>query len=156
MITNTGIYHLINVMGNYRIDGQKIWKTPTTLILELFTKYHKGKILKTSVNSPTFESPKIGKQPIYKKNKLIDASATYHKNQICLSVVNKSEKESLIISIPTHKKVSSNYLVNGNSPTDINDKKNLEKVSIKKNKLECGKDYIKVPPHSFSLFLIKV
>ena len=156
MITNTGIYHLINVMGNYRIDGQKIWKTPTTLILELFTKYHKGKILKTSVNSPTFESPKIGKQPIYKKNKLIDASATYHKNQICLSVVNKSEKESLIISIPTHKKVSSNYLVNGSSPTDINDKKNLEKVSIKKNKLECGKDYIKVPPHSFSLFLIKV
>ena len=156
MITNTGIYHLINVMGNYRIDGQKIWKTPTTLILELFTKYHKGKILKTSVNSPTFESPKIGKQPIYKKNKLIDASATFHKNQICLSVVNKSEKESLIISIPRHKKVISNYLVNGSSPTDINDKKNLEKVSIKKNKLECGKDYIKVPPHSFSLFLIKV
>ena len=156
MITNTGIYHLINVMGNYRIDGQKIWKTPTTLILELFTKYHKGKILKTSVNSPTFESPKIGKQPIYKKNKLIDASATYHKNQICLSVVNKSEIESLIISIPTHKKVISNYLVNGSSPTDMNDKKNLEKVSIKKNKLEYGKDYIKVPPHSFSLFLIKV
>ena len=113
MITNTGIYHLINVMGNYRIDGQKIWKTPTTLILELFTKYHKGKILKTSVNSPTFESPKIGKQPIYKKNKLIDASATYHKNQICLSVVNKSEKESLIISIPTHKKIIESYLVNG-------------------------------------------
>ena len=156
MITNTGIYHLINVMGNYRIDAQKIWKTPTTLILELFTKYHKGKILKTSVNSPTFESPKIGKQPIYKKNKLIDASATYHKNQICLSVVNKSEIESLIISIPTHKKVISNYLVNGSSPTDMNDKKNLEKVSIKKNKLEYGKDYIKVPPHSFSLFLIKV
>ena len=156
MITNTGIYHLINVMGNYRIDGQKIWKTPTTLILELFTKYHKGKILKTSVDSPTFASPKIGKQPIYKKNKLIDASATYDQNQVCLSIVNKSEKESLIVSIPTHNKIIGNYLVNGNSPTDMNDKKNLEKVTIKKNKLEYGKDYIKVPPHSFSLVLMKV
>ena len=156
MITNTGIYHLINVMGNYRIDGQKIWKTPTTLILELFTKYHKGKILKTSVDSPTFSSPKIGKQPIYKENKLISASATYDQNQVCLSIVNKSEKESLIISTPTHKKIIESYLVNGNSPTDMNDKKKLEKVYIKKNKLKCGKGYIKVPPHSFSLLLIKV
>ncbi len=156
MITNTGIYHLINVMGNYRIDGQKIWKTPTTLILELFTKYHKGKILKTSVDTSTFVSPKMGKQPIYKKNKLLDASTTYYQNQICLSVVNKSEKESLIISIPNHKKIIENYLVNGNSPTDMNDKKNLAKVTIKKNKLEYGKDYIKVPPHSFSLLLMEV
>ena len=156
MITNTGIYHLINVMGNYRIDGQKIWKTPTTLILELFTKYHKGKILKTSVDSPTFSSPKIGKQPIYKENKLISASATYDQKQVCLSIVNKSEKESLIISTPTHKKIIESYLVNGNSPTDMNDKKKLEKVYIKKNKLKCGKGYIKVPPHSFSLLLIKV
>jgi len=38
----------------------------------------------------------------------------------------------------------------------MNDKKNLEKVIIKKNKLESGKDYIKVPPHSFSLLLMEV
>ena len=38
IIKNTGIYHLINVMGNYRIKGNKIWKTPTTLVLELLTK----------------------------------------------------------------------------------------------------------------------
>jgi alpha-L-arabinofuranosidase len=156
MIRNTGIYHLINVMGNYRIDGEKIWKTPTTLILELFTKYHKGKILKTSVDCPSFSSPEIGKQPIYKENKLISASATYDQKQICLSIVNKSEKESLIISIPTHKKIIESYLVNGNSPTDMNDKKKIEKVYIKKNKLKCGEGYIKVPPHSFSLLLIKV
>jgi alpha-L-arabinofuranosidase len=156
MITNTGIYHLINAMGNYRIEGQKVWKTPTTLILELFTKFHKGIILKTFVQSPTFSSPKIGKQPAYKKNKLIDASTSYDQNQVCLSIVNKSEKESLTISIPTHKKIIESYLVNGNSPTDMNDKKNLEKVIIKKNKLESGKDYIKVPPHSFSLLLMEV
>ena len=156
MITNTGVYHLINVMGNYRIDGQKIWKTPTTLVLELFTKYHKGEILKTSVSSPTFASPALGKQPVYKNNKLIDASATYDQNQVCLSIVNKSEKESLIVSIPQHKKIIANYLVNGSSPTDLNDKKNLNKIAIKKNQLECGEDFVEIPPHSFSLILMKV
>ncbi|MGY8980684.1 MAG: alpha-L-arabinofuranosidase C-terminal domain-containing protein [Flavobacteriales bacterium] len=156
MITNTGVYHLINVMGNYRIDGQKIWKTPTTLVLELFTKYHKGEILKTSVSSPTFSSPALGKQPVYKNNKLIDASATYDQNQVCLSIVNKSEKESLIVSIPQHKKIIANYLVNGSSPTDLNDKKNLNKITIKKNQLECGEDFVEIPPHSFSLILMKV
>ena len=156
MITNTGIYHLINVMGNYRIDGQKIWKTPTTLVLELFTKYHKGEILKTSVKSPTFSSQGMGKQPEYKKNKLIDAAATYHENRVCLTVVNKSEKESLTISIPNYKKIIGNYLVNGNSPTDMNDNKNLEKVKIKTNKLKFAANSIKVPPHSLSLILLEI
>ena len=156
MITNTGIYHLINVMGNYRIDGKKIWKTPTTLVLELFTKHHKGEILKTYVKSSTFLSPRMGKQPEYKNNKLLDASATYHQNQVCLTIVNKSEKEGLTISIPIYKKIIENYLVNGSSPTDMNDKKNLEKVYIKKNKLKFGADFIKVPPHSFSLVLLEI
>jgi alpha-N-arabinofuranosidase len=156
MITNTGIYHLINVMGNYRIDGKKIWKTPTTLVLELFTKHHKGEILKTYVKSSTFLSPRMGKQPEYKNNKLLDASATYHQNQVCLTIVNKSEKEGLTISIPIYKKILENYLVNGSSPTDMNDKKNLEKVYIKKNKLKFGADFIKVPPHSFSLVLLEI
>ena len=156
MITNTGIYHLINVMGNYRIDGQKIWKTPTTLVLELFTKYHKGEILKTSTTSPKFYSPGLGKQPEYEKNNLIDASATYNQNQACLTIVNKSELESLKISIPIHKKIIETYLVDGDSPTDMNDIKNLEKVYIKKNKLEYGTDFINLPPHSFSLILLEI
>jgi alpha-N-arabinofuranosidase len=156
MITNTGIYHLINVMGNYRIDGQKIWKTPTTLVLELFTKYHKGKILKTSTNSPTFASPGMGKQPEYKKNNLLDASATFNQNQVCLTIVNKSEMESLKISIPIHTKIIETYLVDGDSPTDMNDIKNLEKVYIKKNKLEYCTEFINLPPHSFSLILLEI
>jgi alpha-N-arabinofuranosidase len=156
MITNTGIYHLINVMGNYRIDGQKIWKTPTTLVLELFTKYHKGKILKTSTNSPTFASPGMGKQPEYKKNNLLDASATFNQNQVCLTIVNKSEMESMKISIPIHTKIIETYLVDGDSPTDMNDIKNLEKVYIKKNKLEYCTEFINLPPHSFNLILLEI
>ena len=125
-------------------------------MLELFTKYHKGKILKTSANSPTFSSPGMGKQPEYEKNNLINASATYDQNQVCITIVNKSEMESLTTSIPTHKKIIETYLVDGDSPTDMNDTKNLEKVYIKKNKLEYGADLIKLPPHSFSLILLEV
>jgi alpha-L-arabinofuranosidase len=143
-------------MGNYRIDGQKIWKTPTTLVLELFTKYHKGKILKTSTNSPTFSSPGMGKQPEYEKNNLLDASATFNQNQVCLTIVNKSEMESMKISIPIHTKIIETYLVDGDSPTDMNDIKNLEKVYIKKNKLEYCTEFINLPPHSFSLILLEI
>ena len=65
IIKNTGIYHLINVMGNYRIKCNKILKTPTTLVLELLTKFHKGDILKIKVKSDTIASPKLGKQLSY-------------------------------------------------------------------------------------------
>ena len=63
IITNTGIYHLVNVMGNYRIEGKRIWKTPTTLVLELMTKFHKGVILLTKIKTNKFKSPRSGKQP---------------------------------------------------------------------------------------------
>ena len=98
----------------------------------------------------------MGKQPEYKKNKLIDAAATYHENRVCLTVVNKSEKESLTISIPNYKKIIGDYLVNGNSPSDMNDNKNLEKVKIKTNKLKFAANSIKVPPHSLSLILLEI
>ena len=48
-------------MGNYRIKGNKILKTPTTLVLELLTKFHKGNILKIKVESDTIAAPKLGK-----------------------------------------------------------------------------------------------
>ena len=44
-----------------------------------------------------------------------------NQNQACLTIVNKSEMESLKISIPIHKKIIETYLVDGDSPTDMND-----------------------------------
>jgi alpha-L-arabinofuranosidase len=98
----------------------------------------------------------MGKQPEYKKNNLLDASATFNQNQVCLTVVNKSEMESLKISIPIHTKIIETYLVDGDSPTDMNDIKNLEKVYIKKNKLEYCTEFINLPPHSFNLILLEI
>tara|TARA_A100001015_G_C14814694_1_gene642215 strand:+ start:350 stop:919 length:570 start_codon:yes stop_codon:yes gene_type:complete len=155
IIRNTGIYHLINVMGNYQIDKKKIWKSPTTLVLELFTKYHKGSILKTNVITNQFISPKLGKQPGYKNNKMIDASATSYKNQICLSIVNKSENKNIEIKSPYLDKINTTFTINGENKTDLNNYKNNRKVKIKKNILKYKSDKIILPPHSINLIVFK-
>ena len=155
IIRNTGIYHLINVMGNYQIDKKKVWKSPTTLVLELFTKYHKGSILKTNVITNQFISPKLGKQPSYKNNKMIDASATSYKNQICLSIVNKSENKNIEIKSPYLDKINTTFTINGENKTDLNNYKNNRKVKIKKNILKYKSDKIILPPHSINLIVFK-
>lgn len=156
IIRNTGIYHLINVMGNYQIDRKKIWKSPTTLVLELFTKFHKGLILKSKIITENFYSPRLGKQPIYKNNKLIDACVTSNKKQICLSVVNKSENKNVKLKSPYLKKIEKTYLINGENKTDKNNYKNLKKVFIQNNKLKINSEFITLPPHSINIILFKI
>ena len=152
IITNTGIYHLINVMGNYRIEGKKIWKTPTTLVLELMTKFHKGIILETKIKTNKFKSPRLGKQPQYSNNLLIDAATTFQKNEYCISIVNKSENKQIKVNIPKFKKIIESYTVNGKSKTDLNTKNKKNNVIIKKNIVKVINNQITLPPHSFSLF----
>ena len=141
-------------MGNYRIEGKNIWKTPTTLVLELFTKFHKGSILKSKVISEKFSSPRLGKQPTYNNNKYLDASVTYKDNQICLSVVNKSEKHSIKFKNINFNKIKETFTINGQNKTDLNTYRNNTKVKIKKNILNKGKDYIILPPHSINVILL--
>ena len=156
VITNTGIYHLVNVMGNYRIEGKKIWKTPTTLVLELMTKFHKGIILETKIKTNKFKSPRLGKQPQYSNNLLIDAATTFQKNKYCISIVNKSENKKIKVNFPKFKKIIESYTVNGKSKTDLNTENKRNNVIIKKNIVKVINNQITLPPHSFSLFRLIV
>lgn len=156
IITNTGIYHLINVMGNYRIEKKKIWKTPTTLVLELYTKFHKGKILKSVVNSSNFVSFKLGKQPEYKNNKLIDSAVTMNGNHMCMSVVNKSSSEKILLKVPYLDRIAENYCIEGSNKVDLNTYANTSKVKIKKNSLKTSKGFLILPPHSISVVLFNI
>ena len=155
IIKNTGIYHLINVMGNYRIKGNKIWKTPTTLVLELLAKFHKGDILKIKVKSDTIASPKLGKQPSYTNVKLIDAACSNIENQTCISLVNKSPNKKIIVKLPKYKKIIENYVINGNSPTDLNTELDRNKIKIKKNIIKFLDYSAILLPHSFNLIVLK-
>jgi alpha-L-arabinofuranosidase len=143
-------------MGNYQIDKKKVWKSPTTLVLELFTKYHKGSILKTNVKTDKFISPKLGKQPRYKNNKMIDASATYYKSEICLSIVNKSENKNIELKLPYLDKIDKTFTINGENKTDLNSFKKNNKVKIKKNILKYNLNKIILPPHSINLIILKI
>ena len=156
IITNTGIYHLVNVMGNYRIEGKKIWKTPTTLVLELMTKFHKGIILATKIKTNKFKSPRLGKQPQYSNNLLIDAATTFQKNKYCISIVNKSENKKIKVNLPKFKKIIESYTVNGKSKTDLNTENKRNNVIIKKNIVKVINNQVTLPPHSFSLFRLIV
>ena len=155
IVKNTGIYHLINAMGNYRIKGKKLWKTPTTLVLELLTKFHKGKILKSKVACDCISAPRLGKQPSYEKVKIIDAACTYNKNIICLSVVNKSPNKNIKVKLPLFKEVLANYVINGHSPTDLNNELKRKKVKIRKNITKIKDTFCILLPHSFNLFILK-
>ena len=156
IITNTGIYHLINVMGNYRIEKKKIWKTPTTLVLELYTKFHKGKILKSVVNSSNFVSFKLGKQPEYKNNKLIDSAVTMNGKHMCMSVVNKSSSEKILLKVPYLDRITENYCIEGSNKVDLNTYENTSRVKIKKNSLKTSKGFLILPPHSISVVLFNI
>ena len=155
IIRNTGIYHLINVMGNYRIDRKKIWKTPTTLVLELFTKYHKGVILESKIKTENFISPTLGKQPIYKNNKLIDAAVTKNNETYCISIVNKSENKSVSVKLNNDLKITKTFTINGSNKTDMNDYKNINKVKIKNNILKAKDNHVTIPAHSINMILLR-
>ena len=128
----------------------------TSTFLELFTKFHKGLILKSKIITENFYSPRLGKQPIYKNNKLIDACVTSNKKQICLSVVNKSENKNVKLKSPYLKKIEKTYLINGENKTDKNNYKNLKKVFIQNNKLKINSEFITLPPHSINIILFKI
>ena len=155
IIRNTGIYHLINVMGNYRIDRKKIWKTPTTLVLELFTKYHKGVILESKIKTDSFMSPTLGKQPIYKSNKMIDAAVTKNNETYCISIVNKSENKSVSVKLNNNLKITKTFTINGSNKTDMNDYKNINKVKIKNNILKAKDNHVTIPAHSINMILLR-
>ena len=142
-------------MGNYRIDRKKIWKTPTTLVLELFTKYHKGVILESKIKTENFISPKLGKQPIYKNNKMIDAAVTKNNETYCISIVNKSENKSVSVKLNNNLKITKTFTINGSNKTDMNDYKNINKVKIKNNILKAKDNHVTIPAHSINMILLR-
>ena len=89
-------------------------------------------ILKIKVESDTISAPKLGKQPNYKNVKLIDAACSNIENQTCISLVNKSPNKKIIVKLPKYKKIIENYVINGNSPTDLNTQLDRNKIKIKK------------------------
>jgi len=86
----------------------------------------------------------------------IDTAITKNGDNICMTVVNKSEKEIVKVLVSNLDRITENYCIRGSNKVDLNDSKNLNKVKIEKNIIKIDKYVINLPPHSVSVFIFKM
>ena len=84
-------FNLLNVMGNIRVSPTRVWKTPTGLVLELYTRYRGVKAVGCEASAETVATPELGNLPAFDAVSLIDAAATRSADggTLYLSVVNR-------------------------------------------------------------------
>jgi alpha-N-arabinofuranosidase len=159
-ITNTAIYNLINVLGNYRVTPQSVWKTPTTLVLEVMT-HQRGRLgISCQVESPTFSSPAIGDQSAYADVATVDAAATYdpESGTVYVSIVNRDieKKASIRINGLVRDGAAKLYRVSADHPLALNTEAEPQAVKIEEDLWQAGTDLIEVPPLSFTMAVIPI
>ncbi|RMF81588.1 MAG: hypothetical protein D6737_04610 [Chloroflexi bacterium] len=181
----TAIYNLINVMGNYMVTplftwrkvaqsrgdywvGQvqddatppMVWKAPTTLVMELLTQQRGNHAIACTVESPTFSSEAIGSLPAYSAVPTVDAAATYDADNgiVYLSVVNRSADETARLSLGgiTSGGDVMLYIVAGDSPFALNTADTPQRVMIEEQSIALTDGNFDVPPHSFTMAVIKL
>ena len=94
-------FNLINVMGNIRVSPTRVWKTPTFLVLELFTRYRGGHAVRCDVEVGSVATPEAGNLPAYDAVPLVDAAATLDAGtgSLFLSVVNRDPDRAATVDL---------------------------------------------------------
>jgi len=154
----SAIYNLVNVMGNYRVNRQAVWKTPTTLVMELLT-HHRGSIsVACDVRCPTIASPAIGNQQAFDTVPLIDAAATCDADRktVYLSIVNRHPDDPARVTVAGL--VSSGdgvaYRVCGPDHLAENTDESPNTVGIEELVWHAADATLVLPAHSFTLLKI--
>ena len=164
-IKMSAIFNLINAMGSYLAyplyDWQAInlgrgggWvatsvnpaeprtvKMPSTLVLELMTRYRGKVAIRCDVDSPVMASPSAGNLPAYDDLPIIDASITYDEDvqQYFLSIVNRGDAPVSIelTGLDNHTEAI-NYQVTADSPLATNDFSQAEQKITWKFRVCCS------------------
>ena len=157
-INLSAIYNLVNVMGNYRVTRESIWKTPTTLVMELMTR-HRGPIaVGCDVRCPTIASPAAGNQQAFAAVPLIDAAATCADDgtTVFVSIVNRHPDDPARVTITGLARAGDGvaYCLSGPDPLAENTEQFPNMVGIEETVWRAGDDSLVVPPHSFTLLKI--
>jgi alpha-N-arabinofuranosidase len=157
-IKMSAIFNLTNVMGNYRITTQTVWKTPTTLVLELLTN-NRGKVgINCSIESPVFSTPEMGNQAAYDDVPTVDAAATFDQEsgKVYLSITNSSVDSPAIISLDgiSTTQDAQKFTVSGDHKMALNLEEDPEAVTIQNSLWQQGTE-LEVAPHSFTLVVIQ-
>jgi alpha-N-arabinofuranosidase len=156
-IKMSAVFNLTNVMGSYRITRDQVWKTPSTLILELLTKHRGAHGIQCDTQSPVFSTPAEGNQFAYDDVPTVDAAATYDEQSgnVYLSIVNSDTQSPAKIDLSgiTPSGDAQMFIVSGDDAMAINDEQNPEAIKIETETWSQGSG-LEVRPHSFTMVVI--
>lgn len=184
-IKYSAIYHLTNAMACYTIAPLYRWqavnlgrggawvpmsipsdslppttiKAPTTLVLELMTRYRGKHAVSCKVNCDTFTSPEAGNLPSFDDVPLVDASATIDNETgtVYLSIVNRDVKNSVAIVlnglVHGDKSKVQLHLVSGDSPLVTNSFESPHQVAIETHQTAFSE--IALPRHTYAMIVIE-
>ncbi len=154
-IVMSGIFNLINVMGNIRVTPTQIWKTPTCLVLELITRQRGPLSVSVQVQSPTFDSPGAGNLPAQTRVPYVDAAATFDPatRTVYLSLVNRSPDAAVALRLEGIKRAGDAAIayVAGSDAFALNDEDHPQAVVIEHETLALVEELVTLRPHSFTL-----
>lgn len=157
-IVMSGIFNLINVMGNFRVTPTQIWATPTCLLLELMTRLRGPLSVAVQVECPTVDSPGAGNLPPQAGVPMLDAAATFSPTDgvIYLSLVNRSPDAPAEIALSGMVRAADADLaiIAGAGGLALNTESDPEKVVIEQGVWPLGHHMLVVRPHSFNLVTI--
>ncbi|MBK9123520.1 MAG: hypothetical protein IPM16_10445 [Chloroflexi bacterium] len=150
-IVMSAVFNLINVMGNYRVTPSQIWKTPSSLVLELFTHHRGSQSIRCDVTAPSTATPGAGNLPPFDAVPLMDAAATRDpvSGNIYVSIVNRDPEDELELTIAgvTRKAPSPITWVCGSSPQATNSEDDPRAVMLERGMWTASDATLRVPAH---------
>lgn len=148
-------FNLLNVMGNYRVTPTEVWKTPSTLVLELFTRFRGPVSVACTAECPTVATPAAGTLPAYDNVPLIDAAATYQPERglLYLSIVNRDPQKPAAIALTGVSRKGAGRIcrVTGSGPQALNTEADLQAVVIEEEEWPADASLLELPPHTVAM-----
>ena len=158
-IVMSAVFNLINVMGNYRVTPRTIWKTPSSLVQELFTRFRGTQSIACSTDCPRVSTPGAGNLPAFEDLPLISAAATLDaaSRMIYLSVVNRDPKRTAEIHLDGVQRSAETqiYRVAGDDPFALNTEAQPMAVRIETATWPAEEEALRLPPHSMNMLLLR-
>lgn len=151
----SAIYNLVNVMGNYRVSREAVWKTPTTLVMELMTRHRGPTSVACELRCPVIASPAMGNQPAFDAVPVVDAAVTYdHEHRTAYaSIVNRHPESAVQLSVSGLARSADGtaFMVCAADRLAENTQQRPDAVAIEQRVWRLGEDSLTLPPHSFTM-----
>lgn len=133
------IAQAINVLGLLHTNYHQVVKTPLFYVMELFHSTIRGAKLDLKVESPIYDSVKLGGIPAANNVPLVSAHGSIKGKEVGLIIIQRRYESSQKIRIDTPGvNLNKVKILSGPTPGAINDFKNPDRVGIVEKSVENG------------------